>query len=249
MKNNNKKLNIVINDCIDIENNIEDIKLIQQNIEKYNSKNFIVNFEPQDEKEINKIINNIKGFGSIIKEEIEKLYINNLNSLIINDNKKYNKILKSWINENKIIEAELLYRLTKDGEKISTFHELCDNKGPTLTLFRITDGNIGGIYTSLSWDTVSEKKYDKDAFMFNLNKEEKYKNKDNHISTWCLEKFGPWSCSFGFIETMKKIEHRGIDINNSYERGSEILPNNSEDKKFFDVLEVEVYKISIKNEN
>ena len=48
---------------------------------------------------------------------------------------------------------------------------------------------------------------------------------------------------------MKKIEHRGIKVNNSYERGSEILPNNSEDKKFFDVLEVEVYKISIKNEN
>ena len=94
IKNNDKILNIIINDCIDIENNIEDIKLIQQNIEKYNSKNFIVNFEPQDEEEINKIINNIKGFGSIIKEEIEKLYINNLNSLIINDNKKYNKILK-----------------------------------------------------------------------------------------------------------------------------------------------------------
>jgi len=26
-KNNDKRLNIVINDCIDIENNIEDIKL------------------------------------------------------------------------------------------------------------------------------------------------------------------------------------------------------------------------------
>ena len=248
-KNNDKRLNIVINDCIDIENNIEDIKLIQQNIEKYNSKNFIVNFEPQDEEEINKIINNIKGFGSIIKEEIEKLYINNLNSLIINDNKKYNKILKSWINENKIIEAELLYRLSRDGEKISKFHELCDNKGPTLTLFRITDGNIGGIYTSLSWDTVSEKKYDKETFMFNLNKEEKYKNKDNHISIWCSKESGPWTSYFGFIETMKKIEHRGISINKSYERGSEILPNDSEDKKFFDVLEVEVYKILIKKDS
>ena len=172
-KNNDKRLNIVINDCIDIENNIEDIKLIQQNIEKYNSKNFIVNFEPKNEEEIYKIINNIKGFGSIIKEEIEKLYINNLNSLIINDNKKYNKILKYWINENKIIEAELLYRLTRDGEKISKFHELCDNKGPTLTIFKIGDGNIGGIYTSLSMDTISEQKYDKEAFMFNLNKEKK----------------------------------------------------------------------------
>ena len=46
---------------------------------------------------------------------------------------------------------------------------------------------------------------------------------------------------------MKKIEHRGIEINKAYERGSEILPNNSGNTKYFDVIETEVYQIIIKN--
>ena len=38
-KNKNNKLNILINECIDIENNINNIKIINENIEKYNSQN------------------------------------------------------------------------------------------------------------------------------------------------------------------------------------------------------------------
>ena len=166
------------------------------------------------------------------------------NSLIIKDNKEYNKILKNWINKEKNIKAELLYRFSRDGDKISKFHELCDDKGPTLTLFKVKE-IIGGIYTPLSWDIKSETKYDNKTFMFNLNKKEKYININKVTSIWCTKNFGPWTVDFGFykINQMNKIEHRGIDINNSYENGSEILPNNSEKTKYFDVIEVEVYKI------
>ena len=79
---NDKKLNKIINDCINIETNIQEIKVVQQNIEKCNSKDINIYFSPDDEKEINKIINNMKKFGEIIKEEKEKFQINNLNSLI-----------------------------------------------------------------------------------------------------------------------------------------------------------------------
>ena len=43
-KNNNKKLNILIGDCIEIENNINNIKKIQTDIDKYNSKNINIYF-------------------------------------------------------------------------------------------------------------------------------------------------------------------------------------------------------------
>ena len=135
-------------------------------------------------------------FGAILTDA--QAYINDLNSLIIKNNKKYNRILKSWICQDKIIEAELLYRLTKDGVDISTFHELCDNKGPTLTLFYVEDGNIGGIYTPSSWDTISQTKYDIETFRFNLNKNERYKFIHNERSIWCTENFGPWTMNFGF---------------------------------------------------
>ena len=42
---------------------------------------------------------------------------------------------------------------------------------------------------------------------------------------------------------MKTIEHGGTHINNYYENGSDILPNNSNYNKYFDVIEVEVYEI------
>ena len=39
------------------------------------------------------------------------------------------------------------------------------------------EGDVGGIYTPLSWDTKSENKIDGETFMFNLNKKENIKEK------------------------------------------------------------------------
>ena len=64
-------------------------------------------------------------------------------------------------------------------EQFSKFHELCDDKGPTLTLFNVENGNKGGIFTPLTWETNTIYKYDESTFMFNLNKNEKYKNIKN----------------------------------------------------------------------
>ena len=222
---------------------------MKENIENFNSKKIFVRFIPEDEEKLNKIIKDIQHFGGISKKVTEKLFINNLDSLIINHNKKYNKILKSWINPDNIIEAELLYRLTRDGDTFSKFHELCDDKGSTLTIFNVNDENIGGIYTPLSWNPSKEEKYDRETFMFNLSKGTKYKNIHKKISIFCTKSSGPWTYDFGFNKSMNKIEHRGINIDNSYEKGSEILPNNSNEIKFFDAKEVEIYKISLINDD
>ena len=244
-KKNSDKLSLYINNCINIENNIKTIKSVNERINKFDSMNIGFDFIPKPGENI-KIIEDIKSFGKIIQEDKDKnnLYISDLNSLIIKHNYEYNKTLKSWINPNKKLKAELLYRLSRDGEKISKFHELCDNKGPTLTLFQVEEG-VGGIYTPLSWDTKSEKKIDSETFMFNLNKNEKYKRKKKNSSICCSQSYGPWTFSFGFYknEQMKKIEHGGNNINNAYDKGADILPNKSENSKYFDIIEVEIYKI------
>ena len=41
---------------------------------------------------------------------------------------------------------------------------------------------------------------------------------------------------------MKSIIHWGNDISNYYDKGSEILPSNNQEKKYY-LIEVEVYKI------
>jgi len=180
--------------------------MIKENINKsLLIKDIEFNFEEDDKT--NKFLEQIKNFWKIKKGK--KLYFSNLDSsLIINNNKEYIKILKNWINPDKNIKSELLYRLSRDGKEISKFHKLCDDKGPTLTLFQIEDGNKGGIYTPLSWDIKSNTKKDKETFMFNLNRNEKYKKiDDERASIFCTKDYGPWTYSFGFYKdnSMKKI--------------------------------------------
>jgi len=124
--------------------------------------------------------------------------INYLDSKIINGNDRYNESLKNWINPSRKIKAKLLYRLSENGENYSTFHELCDNKGPTLTLFHVNDGNIVGIYTPLSWDSsyFGYWKEDMDTFIFNLNKNQKYKKLNESGSIRCDSSCGPQTSNF-----------------------------------------------------
>ena len=86
-----------------------------------------------------------------------------------------------------------------------------------------------------------------ETFIFNLNKNQKYKkiNKTTQSIT-CMEDCGPWVYDFGFYgEKMAKINHYGLGINNAFENGSNILPNNSYLRKYFNIKEVEVFKIII----
>ena len=237
----NKKL-LCINECINIENNIKCINLIKENINKSNLINDL-KIKIDEKAEVDNCIKQIKNICKIIKENEFQIDSNS----IINENKDYIKTLRNWINPNKNVKIELLYRLSRDGEEIKKFHELCDNKGPTLTLFKTNDGNIAGLFTPLSWDTQSDAKKDAESFMFNLNKNEKYKKTNNDTSIFCREDLGPWSYSFGFTREgkMKKVQHGGSNINNAYKKGSNILNNNSSRTAYFDVIEVEVYKIII----
>ena len=94
-----------------------------------------------------------------------------------------------------------------------------------------------------------KKDSDNATFLFNLTKKQKYKKINGTDSIWCINDFGPWTINFGFDITMRKIKHFGLVIDQSYEKGSEILQNISNDSskaKLFDVLEVEVFKILIK---
>ena len=115
-----------------------------------------------------------------------------------------------------------------------------------MTLFHINDGNKVGIYTPLSWDSKSGWKHDMETFIFNLNKNQKYKKLQSYGSALCVSSRGPCSADFGYDSTnsMKSIMHWSSGINRFYDKGSEILPSNNQDKKY-DLLETEVYKIII----
>ena len=98
------------------------------------------------------------------------------------------------------------------------------------------------MYTPLSWDTNSRWKSDLDTFLFNLNKNRKYKKLRSEFSIYCSSINGPWTYGFGFgfnKTNMKKLR-RGSDLNSFYENGSDIL-----DIKLYNILEVEAFKVII----
>ena len=109
---NDNELNCVINDCIEIENNIKDINLINQNIQKSNSnKNKEIKFNP-DEDGINNILEIIKNFGKISY----KVFSFRNCPLNINENRKY------------IISGEKMNILTKTGTNCNWMGTICENE-------------------------------------------------------------------------------------------------------------------------
>ena len=217
---------------------------MNENIKKLNGKEIKFKFLPEEENDLNIFINWINKFGRIPEE---KLYFSNINSLIINNNIEFHKLLKTWIESNKNNKTELLFRLTKFGENIAKFHELCDNKGPILIIFFTKDNNIGGIFTPLSWDNKIGGKKDIEIFIFDLNKKEKYKNVDDYQSIYCNSNYGLYTRYFGFENSMRKIRHGGENINNVIEQGYRILSNDLKGVKYFEIKEVEISQIIIKD--
>ena len=141
------------------------------------------------------------------------------------DNDDYTKYIINWLNPNKIFKTKLLYSFSREGDKVSKFHELFDNKGNTLTLFHIKDGDKVGIYTNLSWNCNSGWKKGNETFLFNLNKNRKYKIRDNKDSIGCMPDYGPYVKYFGCETSMNYIIHYFDSISNSnFENADNILP-------------------------
>ena len=84
------------------------------------------------------------------------------------------KLLKNWINPNENINLELLYRASRDGDEVRTFHRLCDEKGPTLVVVKNSFNSRYGGYTSIPWSSVEGYQSDDTAFIFSLDAKKKY---------------------------------------------------------------------------
>ena len=196
------------------------------------------NFElKKDNFELKKEIENIKHILTK-KNEINNLnIIQNLNSLICDEND--NILIKEFINPKQIVKAELLYRLTRDGNSIKKFHDLCDNKGATLVLYRTQNGMKLGGFSPLSWDTkTGGYKDDWDTFLFSLTRKEKYPKKSINYSIYCSSSYGPYFKHFGIENNMELLK-----ISNDFHfQGLEKFINSTTS---YNLNELEAFKIVI----
>ena len=163
---NNNKLNNYVNNCINIEKDIDYIKEINENIRKFSlNKDLEIQFTLKDD-EINAFIENIKNFGNISKNG--KIFKES-NIIKLEDE----NIILSWF-EIKNIKFNLLFDSKKDGDSILTFYKKCENKCPTILFFKTTKGSRFGGYTTQTWEPKGAKS-DQESFVFSLDKKGKYK--------------------------------------------------------------------------
>src|SRR6266542_1038406 len=110
-----------------------------------------------------------------------------INSILINSN--HLSIVASWIDkkeksfynaENTPYSFKLLYCASKNGFDAAKFHELCDNKGPTIMISKLKEnGQLIGGYNPFNWQHYNDYINDNgswkstlDSFLFSFTKKE-----------------------------------------------------------------------------
>ena len=229
---------------IDEKQTIKDLYLIVKNL--INKNNILESNQGKLEEKVQNLEKEIKILKDCLKpkENNNKNKIVNLNSLIIGNNDNYNITIKNWISPNNTIKAELLYRLTTNGKEYKTFHDLCDNKGNTLLITKLEDGNILGGFTTKNWDNSNSWKEDKNSFVFSLSKQLKAdsnKSISNHIYCHHSNR-GPCFGFFLYFYNAKMDKLNINNVSNKYLGCNQLFdgPN-----QYYKALEVEVFRITL----
>jgi len=223
-------------------------------------------------KEQNREIEKIKEWKNEYDLEIEEMQVSKVNSVALSkiDSKiikkieeleflekrlKYNEILKK-----KNITYKLLYRATRDGNDMRTFHNKCDNIMGTLSIVKTTKGMRFGGYTEKKWNCSSNspslRKDDKDiCFCFSLDLFKIYNfNVNFQSSIYSVYDMGPYfyctnECTFFYINRNNGLLFGYTNYNTKnksfgkFDSDFEINNGNKE----FSVVELEVFQILFDN--
>ena len=191
-----------------------------------------------------KIINSLNERLSIIERERERekeesQYFMCKNSNIIKNDREKDLAIRKWVDpDRKNFKFKLLFKMSRDGNQSSVYHQLCDNKENLLTLIE-TDNNIKfGGFASKSWGVSNQ--FIEKAFMFSLNQMKKFERLNNNNAMYGGSSYGP---VFG--------NAWDIYINSTMTSGCEQYNNNSIFfKKYeitnngaFNIKEMEIFQI------
>ena len=119
-----------------------------KNIYEGNNMNCYIdklNSDTNYEIRICSIYNNLNSLWS----EIKKIKTSKYESLILGESKRYDEFINKLLEWTGGKNIELLYRGTRDGMSGDAFHNKCNNKGPTISIFKNEKGYIFGGYASI----------------------------------------------------------------------------------------------------
>ena len=97
---------------------------------------------------------------SVIRVKISRCCLKNPSELLPDTqivNKQYDSYLREWAGDYK---WRLIYRASEHDYTAKSFHEYCDDKGPTLIVIKSNGGDIFGGYTTQSWKVIHPKEFE-----------------------------------------------------------------------------------------
>ena len=158
-------------------------------------------------------------------------------------NEKQIEIIQNWISPKKYFKCKLIYDAKENGDKVSTYHSLCDNKGPTLTIFTTSNNLTLGGYLSVSFNENSGWIHDEKAFIFSLNPNEKYSSIDSTYTFYGGKDRGP---TFGGYN-IEIYDNFLSNERNKYNMSRVTFDFNKKHKNsknhYFKVIDLQVYQI------
>ena len=233
---NENNLILLINNCINIENNIKDITEINEAIKKCNlNQNINYVFIPNENDKINEFLEKIKKFGKFENDSLKSKIIS------VNDYFKIDNWLKESIGNIK--KYELIYRATEQGDSKAVSFKICKNVPNLLWIMIDKNNNIFGCFHSISINSSNIHSKDPKCFLYSINKNKKYlpnlnlQNNIGHCSNHVLE-----------FEDKKRefsIGDKFLSSNSVYFQNGNIFNHNLEicNEAKVTLKELEVFKI------
>ena len=179
-----------------------------------------------------------------------------IDSNILSESKRQEEFLEKIYEWSGYSKFDLIYRGTRDGATSEVFHEKCDDKGPTICLYKNEKGNIFGGYSSISWKKNDGTCAAKGSFLFTLTNifgidPTKFNEKNSGKNVHHKPEYGP---SFGEHESDISIYHNFLDKNSysnfpeqymdSTGKGRSVFTGNPDSNEHgIKVKEIEVFKI------
>jgi hypothetical protein len=192
------------------------------------------------------INNDVNGIWSEIKKIKTK---KSIDSQILFNNTKKNEFLQKIYEWSGYKSMELIFRGSRDGMYSKNFHEKCDNKSPTITLFRNNKGNIFGEYLPIPWKSEGGYQNPDTCFIFTLTniydiQPTKFESRKIGNAVYFDSGYGPcfwdiWICN-DFVNNSEA--YFGGQFQDTTGKGNSMFTGNTDNIKII-LNEVEVFKL------
>ena len=166
---NEEKIISIINDCINIENSIQDINSINEKIKNWKNEGIKNNYFFKEDNSLLEKINNY-----------DVLFDFDFDTLILKSEEDFKKFFGLITLNEKINGLKLIYRSSRDGFNYLSIVNKINNKSNLIFLYHTNNKRIFGAFIKCKLDNIDlngSRKYYKDenAFVFSLNNNKNYK--------------------------------------------------------------------------